>query len=259
MAAPAQARAAGPIRILVLREHGVGSPSLVQPYLDHFVALAAERNGWADAQGRYFTRRDDAEAFIGAEKPDFGIFSLGAFLALRAEYRLEVVGQVAVTLAGGHQYYLISRRASGLPDCKGQTLASDHVEDRRFVERVVAHGAFTLADFTLVPTQRPLQTTKKVLSDEAVCGLVDDAQLADLSHLQGSQGVRTVWQSPELPPMVVAAFPEASAAERRRFRESLATLCQGDGESACGEVGIVSLRPARSSEYAGLVAAYGKP
>lgn len=259
MAAPARARANGPVRILVLKEHGVGSASLVQPYLDRFIALAAERNGWAGAEGRYFTRRDEAESFVRLEKPDFGIFSLGAFLALRSEYRLDVIGQVAVTLAGGHQYYLISRHASGLPGCKGQTLASDHAEDRRFVDRVVARGAFSLGDFRLVATQRPLQTTKKVLTDEAVCALVDDAQLADLSHLQGSDGVRTVWQSSELPPMVVAAFPGPSPAERRRFQETLATLCQGDGESACAEVGIVSLRAAHPSDYARIVAAYGSP
>jgi len=258
-AVPAGAQAAGPVQILVLREHGVGTSALVQPYLDRFVALAAERNGWGEAQGRYFTRREDAEAFVGQQKPHYGIFSLDAFLALRARYRLDVIGQVAVTLVGGRQYYLISRRASDLPGCKGQTLASDHVGDRRFVDRVVARGAFSLGDFTLLATQRPLQTTKKVLTDEAVCALIDDAQLADLSHLQGGDGVRAVWRSSELPPMVVAAFPAASATERRRFQESLGALCEGDGSSACAEVGIVSLRAARPADYAAVVAAYGSP
>ena len=39
------------IEILVLKEHGVGTPSLAQPFVDRFVALAAEDNGWGAAKG----------------------------------------------------------------------------------------------------------------------------------------------------------------------------------------------------------------
>jgi hypothetical protein len=123
---------------------------------------------------------------------------------------------------------------------------------------VVAGGSFTLADFTVVHTQRPLQTIKKVITDEAVCALIDDAQLAELPHLEGADGLRPVWKSAELPPMPVAAFPSAPAAERQRFQENLARLCKNDGQSACTEVGIVSLKAAGATDYAAVVAAYGK-
>jgi hypothetical protein len=115
-----------------------------------------------------------------------------------------------------------------------------------------------LADFTVVQTQRPLQTIKKVINGEAVCALVDDAQLAELPHLEGADGLRPVWQSVELPPMVVTAFPTALAAERQRFQEHLANLCDNEGQSACAEVGIVSLKAASATDYAAVVAAYGK-
>ena len=74
--------------ILVVKEHGVSSPTLVQPYLDRFVAIAAEQNGWADAKGQYYNNRSAAEAFIQAHQPHYGIFSLPVFLALRAKYKL---------------------------------------------------------------------------------------------------------------------------------------------------------------------------
>ena len=244
--------------ILVVKEHGVGSPTLAQPYLDRFVAIAAEENGWADAKGQYYNNRSAAEAFIQAHHPHYGIFSLPVFLALRAKYKLEVIGQVAVSLAGGRQYYLISKSAADLAGCKGKTVASDHTDDTRFIERVVAGGRFTLADFTVVQTQRPLQTTKKVISGEAACALIDDAQLAELPHLEGADGLRTVWKSAELPPMVVTAFPAAPEAERKRFQEHLANLCDNEGQSACAEVGIVSLKAASATDYAAVVAAYGK-
>lgn len=244
--------------LLVVKEHGVGSPTLVQPYLDRFVAIAAEQNGWTNAKGQYYNNRRAAEAFIRTHHPHYGIFSLPAFLALQATYKLDVIGQVAVSLAGGRQYSLISKSAADLAGCKGKTVASDHTDDPRFVERVVAGRQFTLADFTVIQTQRPLQTIKKVFNGEATCALIDDAQLKEMSHLEGGDGLRTVWQSAELPPMVVTAFPAGSADERQRFQKNLATLCDNEAQSVCAEVGIVSLKAASAADYAAIVAAYGK-
>lgn len=247
-----------PIRIVVLKEHGVGSPALAQPYLDRFVAMAAEQNGWSDAKAQYCTSRSAAESYIETDKPQFGILSLAAFLALRVQYHLEVIGQVGVTLIGGRQYSLISKSNAELAGCKGKTLASDHTDDPRFIERVVSAGAFKLADFTLIQTQRPLQTIMKVLNGEAACALIDDAQLAELPHLEGGEALHTVWKSTELPPMAVVAFPKAAANERKHFQENLPKVCDDDGQSVCAEVGIVSLRATDGTDYARVVSAYGK-
>lgn len=248
----------GDVKLFVLKEHGVGSATMAQPYLDRFVAVAAEKNGWANAKGLYYNSRSTAEAFIQSENPHYGIFSLAAFLAMQAKYKLDVVGQVSVSIAGGHQYFLVSKTATDLAGCKGKTLASDHTDDPRFIERVVAAGKFKLSDFTLVQTQRPLQTIKKVVDGEAVCALIDDAQLAELSHLEGAPQLKQAWASGELPPMVVAAFPSASATERKEFQQHLGELCDDSQQSTCAEVGIVSLKMASKSDYAAVIAAYGK-
>jgi len=153
---------------------------------------------------------------------------------------------------------LIGKSVADLASCKGKTVVSDHTDDPRFIERVVASGAFTLADFTVVQTQRPLQTIKKVIDDEAACALIDDMQLAELPHIDGADGLRTVWKSPELPQMVLTAFPTAPEAERLRFQEQLASLCDNQRDSACAEVGIVSLKAASATDYATVVAAYGE-
>lgn len=246
------------VGILVLKEHGVGSPALAQPYLDRFITIAAEQNGWAAAKGQYYTTRSAAETFIQAHKPHYGILSLAAFLAFKEKYNLEIIGKVVVSLVGGRQYYVISKSAADLAGCKGKTLASDHTDDPRFVDRVVAGGDFQLANFTLVQTQRPLQTIKKVLSGEAACALIDDAQLGELSHLEGGDGVRSVWKSAELPPMAVVAFPAAPQGEKKRFREKMTEVCDDDGHSVCAEVGIVSLKAAGPADYATVLRAYGK-
>jgi hypothetical protein len=246
------------VPIVVLKEHGVGNQALAQPYLDRMVALAAKQNGWPGANGKYFTSRNAADAFIKSAQPHYGILSLPAFLAMREPYKLEVIGKVSVSLAGGRRYYLIGKTAKNLGDCKGQTLATDHADDPRFIDTVVFAGRAKLADFTLVPTQRPLQTIKAVMTDKAVCALIDDAQKDQLDHLHDKDGVHAAWDSYELPPMPVVAFPVAPKAERAQFKRNLDAVCNDEGKSACAEVGIDDLTGADASEYADIVKAYGK-
>ena len=97
------------VGIVVVREHGVGSQTLVQPYLDRFAALAAALNGWGGADGRYFTSRDVATAFIEGEKPHYGILALPVFLAMRSKYDLRVLGRIAE--ATGGRYWRADRTA----------------------------------------------------------------------------------------------------------------------------------------------------
>jgi hypothetical protein len=252
------ARAADPVEILVLKEHGVGSPSLAQPYVDRFVALAAEDNGWSSAQGQYLSSRTAAETFIKTRTPHYGILSLAAFLALRESYQMEVLGRVASRLAGGEQYFIVSKSARDVKGCKSKKLASDHFADTRFVEKVVARGDFKLADFELVKNRRPLQSLRQVLSGDAECALVDDAQLAELKHLAGGDGVKVVWKSKLLPPMAVVAFASAPISERKAFKANLSSVCEPADNTACAEVGIHALAPARASDYAEVVALYGR-
>ena len=259
MACAARADDTSRVSIVVLKEHGVGNQALAQPYLDKMVAIAAKQNGWPGVNGKYFTSRAAAEAFIKAEDPHYGILSLSSFLAMREPHKLEVIGKVSVTLAGGRRYFLITRTANDIAGCKGQTLATDHADDPRFLERVVLAGQAKLADFKLNATQRPLQTIKAVLNGEAVCALIDDAQRDQLEHLPNKAEARAVWQSAELPPMPVVAFPSGPKAERDKFKTNLDAVCRGEGSAACGEVGIDSLTRAEPAEYAPAVAAYDQP
>jgi hypothetical protein len=258
LAATHAGAADGQVGVLVLKEHGVGSAAQAQPYVDKFVNMAAKQNGWAGAKGAYHTSRGNADSFVSGEKPHYGILSLAAFLDFRGKHNVEVIGQAQVARAGGQQYHIISKSAADLAGCKGQSLASDHADDPKFIEKVVAKGSFKLGDFTLVKTTRPVQTIKKVAGGEATCALIDDAQLAELGKLEGGAGIKSVWASDKLPPMVVVAFPSAPTAEKKAFQSSLGKLCEGEGKASCTEVGIQSLKTASSSDYASVVTAYDK-
>ena len=248
----------GTVHVLVLKEHGVGSAAQAQPYVEKFVTMAAKQNGWSAGKGEYHTSRGNADNFIAANKPNYGIMSLAAFLDYRGKHNVEVIGQAQVARAGGQQYFVVSKSASDLAGCKGQSLATDHADDTKFLEKVVAKGAFKLGDFTLTKTTRPVQTLKKVVSGDATCALIDDAQLAELGKIEGGSAVKSVWSSDKLPPMVVVAFPSAPAAEKKGFQASLGKLCEGDAKATCTEVGILSLKSAGASDYASVVDAYNK-
>ncbi|MBK8254144.1 MAG: hypothetical protein IPK82_15940 [Polyangiaceae bacterium] len=252
------ANAAGDVGVLVLKEHGVGSAAQAQPYVDKLVALAAKHSGWSGAKGSYQTTRTGAEKFITDSKPNYGILSLAAFLGLKDKHKLDVIGSVSSSRAGGQQYHLVSKNAADAAGCKGKALASDHADDQKFIDNVVFAGKMKLADFTLTATTRPIQTIKKVVADEAECALIDDAQFAELANVEGASAIKSVWKSDKLPPMVIVAFPTASADERKGFQGAFGKVCEGDGKDVCKEVGISAMKTASVADYQTVITAYAK-
>lgn len=248
----------GTVHVLVVKEHGVGSAAQAQPLIDKLIGVVAKQNGWSAAAGKYLTTREAAETQIHSVDPHYAIMSLAAFLALGPKHKLDVIGQAEVAQAGGRQYHIISKNQGDLAGCKGKTLASDHADDPRFIDKVIGAGKFALADFSLVETKRPVQTLKKVIAGEAECALVDDAQVAELGKIEGGAAVKSVWQSDKLPPMVVVAFPSAPAAERKTFQANLGKICAGDGKAVCREAGLSAFKSASASDYAAVTAAYSK-
>lgn len=259
-AAPAEAEAAAPaddsVPVLVLRVGGTGSASSAQTYIDALMDVAARVNGWSGARGKYFTSIKLAKGWVAAEKPHFGILSLVAYLSMRKQHKLSPVGTVQAAAAGGKQFYLISSTAIDLTGCKGKTLATNLGADAKFIDAVVAGSAFSLADFEVVHTRRPVQTIKKVIRGEAQCALIDDAQIGAMSKLEGGEALQTVWFSPKLPSLIVTRFADASDAETTAFAANLPKICTGDGAKACGAAGIDALDAAPADGLDALVAKY---
>ncbi|MBK6514362.1 MAG: PhnD/SsuA/transferrin family substrate-binding protein [Polyangiaceae bacterium] len=246
------------VKLVVLKEKGVGTTAQAQPFVDKFMAIATKKNGWSSGKASFFTERKPAEASMDADKPQFAILSLPAYLAMKDARKLETIGQVIVSRAGGQEYHIVSKSASDLGGCRGSKLATDHADDKKFIDRVVSGGAWKLAEFHLETTKRPLQAMKMVIKDEAKCALIDDAQLAEMKSMEGGKDLKSVWKSAKLPGMAVVALPSADKATKEGFKNSLATLCDGDGKTVCGEIGIQSLKAASDDAYGQILAAYKK-
>lgn len=252
------AHAGDGVNILVLKEHGVGTAAQAQPYVDKLLVIAAKQAGWSSGKGSYQTTRTAAEKYITDSKPNYGILSLAAFLGLKDKHKLEVIGQVTSSRAGGQQYHLISKTAADAAACKSKNLATDHADDAKFINNVVFAQKMKLSEFTLVSTTRPIQTVKKVIAGEAECALIDDAQYAELANIEGGKDLKSVWKSDKLPPMVIVAFPSAPAAEKKAFQGAFGKICEGDGKEVCKEVGLSAMKTASSTDYQTVITAYAK-
>jgi hypothetical protein len=263
IAVPVGASAADPkeggggdaVHVLVFRQGGAGSAATAQKYVDQVMARVGSLTGW-NVSGKYVTTRAQADAYFEEESPRFGIVSLSAFLPMASKYKLRAKGKAKVKGGGGGQYFIISKNQFDLAGCKGKTLASDHADDAKFVDNVVFAKSMGLDDFELKKTRRSLQTIKAVIRGEAECALVDDAQVADLAHVEGGAVLRAVWSSEVFPGLVVVDMPVASEAEAKRFAKSLPKICEGDGKKACAAAGIESLKAARPAEFKAYLDAY---
>jgi hypothetical protein len=58
--------------------------------------------------------------------------------------------------------------------------------------------------------------------------------------------------------MAVVAFASAPTSERKTFKAKLSSVCEGPENTACAEVGIHALAPARTSDYAEVMALYAR-
>jgi hypothetical protein len=265
LAAPVGASAADPkeggegetVHVLVLRQGGAGSASTAQKYVDQVMARIGTLTGW-QVSGKYTTTRAQAETYIEESKPEFGLVSLSAFLPMAAKYKLRPTGKAKVKGGGGGQYFIISKNQFDVAGCKGKKLASDHADDAKFVDNVVFADGLALGDFDLVKTKRSLQTLKAVIRDEAECALVDDAQVADLAHVEGGAVLRAVWSSREFPGMVMVEFPDATKDQAKVFAKNLPQICKGDGKKACTAAGIESLEAASADDFRAYLDAYNK-
>ncbi|TNF32042.1 MAG: hypothetical protein EP329_11345 [Deltaproteobacteria bacterium] len=254
MTGQADARADEPVKFVVLLEGGIGGGARAQGYVDDLVSGFATRCGWPGATSLYTNSRDRALEYIGSDKPAFGLFSLGAYLALVDAHKLAVVGVAEAKQAGGRQYFIVAKDGD-VAACRGQKLATNHAGDPRFVDHVVFAGAFRLADFELVATRRPVQTLKEVLRDKARCALIDDAQRDSMASIEGGDALKVVWSSEALPGIPIVAFPSAAKDLVGAFTKALPDTCKADAQM-CSNIGIERLGTATDADYAPLVRRY---
>lgn len=249
----------GTVGFVVVRENGSGSASSAQSLIDDLLDVIAKGVGWADADGKYTTKRSVAKKYIKESKPSFGFLSYGMYLGLRKSHDLTPLASIDKNANGSAQFFLVSKNQFTVDGCKGKVLASNHAGDKTFINNVVSGGAFSLADFEVSETRRPVQTIKAVLDGEAECALIDEAQVVAMTKVEGGGALRPVWASKAMPAFVIAAFGTATDAQTKAFRPYLSRICESpEGQATCDASGISDAYEVKADHFAADQAAYDK-
>lgn len=191
----------------------------------------------------YFNALDEAEAFVGEERPAFGIVSLAVYLRWREGKALTPVAATERRGATTEQFFLVG--PAGGPGSLEELLAkgapvhvwSSLLDDARFAERVVLGADVSLASepragsVTLVSTRHPLRALRRLKQGKPLEGKPVDAVLVDgptwegLQQLKSFAGVlRVLATTASLPTPPVVAFGDVPAADRARLAEVLSAM-----------------------------------
>lgn len=253
-------------RDLVVESSGVGGSSEdAAPYVETFSRYAEKKLGWPanSANGRYFSDRAAAIAYIASTRPGFGMIDPALWLDMQKKQEMEVLVAVSgknETL--GHFSIVVKNPLlQSLADLKGKTLVSNHLDSPEFLSRVVFDGKIQAASyFKLEPTTSPLRGLKAVDRNEADGALVDDDQLASMKSLPFGAALRVVYTSPELPPMPLVAFVKnTTPAERQAMTKMLLGMCRDSkGAEVCKSLQISQFSPPNKGAFDAALRRYGK-
>lgn len=225
------------------------SASQAKPYLDKFSALLDKRLGWK-APGAALAFLDDAKAvadYIEKQKPGYGLLPPSFYLDLACRKvpmtPLAAVVGLSSTSSSSGRYHVVVKEggAADLSALKGKVLASNHLQDKRFVSQVVFAGKLDAEkDFVLKPTNSPIAPFRWVDQGQADAALVDDAQLAHMKKLPFGQSLKAVFSSDELPPFPIVSFDKVTKApDRAALKKAITEMCASDdGQPICKEMQV---------------------
>lgn len=245
-----------------------GSADQAKPYLDTFFRELEKSLGWptGGASGEFLEDAKAAETYIAEKHPGFGMIAPSMYLELAC--KKEPVEPIA-TLVGlretgaAGRFHLVAKDPAlkDLKSVEGKRLASNHLENQRFVSRVVFDGAIDITKyFQLRTASSPLKPLKEVDRGEADVALIDDAQLAHMKSLPFGQSLHVLFSSEPLPPFPVVAFTKAvKPAERDKVRDALLGFCATpSGGTVCKSLQITKFEPVDASTFRAAVTHYCK-
>jgi hypothetical protein len=215
-----------------------GSQQEAKPYLDTFLRHLEKLLGWpeASASGEYTGDLKSFEHYIEEHKPGFGLISTEAYLGFackKAPISL-LASVIGLNSSGGAIRYHVVVKAGGaktLEELQGKRLASNHLQDLRYVSRVIFGGKIDAERyFQLQPTNSPIKPFKSVDRGEADAALVDDDQYVHMKTLPFGKTLAVVYSSDPAPPYPVISFDDnVKGGDREAVRKAILGFCSSKG------------------------------
>jgi hypothetical protein len=218
------ARAAPPERLLFLvcQPGGPELEASEQTVIRDFYRYVGTRLGMKEdaIDGAYYNRKKDCVKALAGE-PGVLMLSLDLYLDQRAALDLEPVAQVDLASGTASTFYLMGRAdgPSDLTELRGKPVTGTHLEDPRFVARVVMDGKLGApGELVLRPETLGLRAVRSVLRGKAAAVLLDSAQHAALADTPFAKDLKVLYTSPALPnPPVAVSLKRVPAGLGKRL------------------------------------------
>lgn len=260
---------AGPHDFVVYSASLGGNQEQARPYVDTFLRDIEKRMAWdkGSAAGEFLEDAKSAEEYIDKNKPGYGLISPTLYLdlACRKVQVQPILSIVGIGNTGPTERYHVVVKGDAIRDLKalqGKRLASNHVQNVKFVSRVVFGGQFDAASyFKLQPTVSPLKPFKQLDRGEADAILVNDAQLISAKSLPIGPNLRVVYSSAALPPFPMVAFDNVvKPEEREKMRKTVLGMCSTPGgASVCKSLQITRFEPMDPNAFKKALESYCQP
>ncbi|MFI5290466.1 MAG: phosphate/phosphite/phosphonate ABC transporter substrate-binding protein [Polyangia bacterium] len=257
---------AGP-RDFVVEHAGVGGTSeQAAPYLAKFLEYAEQTLGWPakGSSAQFFAEPNAAFLqYLAEKKPGLGMIDPDQFLALRSKESLVLLATVyGKNQSLGHLNLVVKSPAlKTLPDLKGKSLISSHLQSPKYLSKIVFAGKIDVDSYfgKLVPATSMLKAVKAVDRGEADAALLSDDEVTALKSMAYA-GLHVMWTSPALPPMPVVGFAKnSSAKDRAAFAKMLLGMCADPkGGEVCKALDIEKFGPPAKAAYEAAEKRYGK-
>lgn len=262
-APPAQA---GPHDFVAYVTRLGGDSDVAQPYIAKFTKHIEGQMGWTAGStvGKFFSSRKDAQTFIGAQKPGFGLIEPALYAELRREQNLEPLVQVVSTDLNTARLVLVVKDPAikALADLKGKRLFTQLAEVPRYLSKVVLDDKVDAATFfQLKPTRQAMRGVYAVVRGDAEAVLLDEGQLEAAKKIEGGGTLRALQVSSTLPPLPLVAFTKTlEPKDRAKLVKVLLTMCgTPTGGEVCKEMRISKFAPVDGAVWKELHALFDRP
>ncbi len=254
---------AGARDLVICMPGSPGSTAGAKTYMAPFFRRIESLAGWpaSTINGSFHPRYSGCLSRIRSSKPGFAVLSLGVYLEQRKRYKMRVIGRVDISYGSGNRLYLVVKKGkyTSLAQLKGKRLTSDHLEETKFLNKVMFGGKIDVAThFTLKKVRATTKGMRDVKRGRADATIINDEQL----RLMKRRGYPLVvlHKSPALPGApLVALGTYANSSDIRKMKKVAGAMCSGaSGLKLCRATGIRSARSATNSTYARMVRLFGK-
>lgn len=254
---------AGARDLVICMPGSPGSTAGAKAYMAPFFRRIESLAGWpaSTINGSFHPRYSGCMSRIRAVKPGYAVLSLGVYLEQRKSLRLRVIGSVDILYGAGSRLYLVVKkgRYTSLAQLKGKQLTSDHLEESKFLNKVMFGAKIDVnTHFTLKKVRATTKGMRDVKRGRADATIINDQQL----RLMKKRGYPLVvlHKSPRLPGApLVALGSYARSGDVTKMKKVAAAMCSGSqGKKLCRSTGIKRAQRASNSTYARMVRLFGK-